>query len=161
MFAFFRFFYDFLKIWQESTKVFYYWSFPFATRSLDLSKPHRYAPRLHKTPWKDLGSRNVILGHGGRGSGQFRRTGGAPDRGGVQGGVHAHPRPICARCWSGGATGGGARRWQAVAAAAVASAPARGAHGLGNKRTLELTCKVGKELGVLAGDERLGNGRLF
>jgi hypothetical protein len=40
-------------------------------------------------------------------------------------------------------------------------ASVRVAHGLGNKRTLELTCKVGKELGVLAGDERLGNGRLF
>jgi hypothetical protein len=103
----------------------------------------------------------VTLGHGGRrGSGQFRRTGGAPDRGGVQGGVHAHPRPICARCWSGGATDGGARRGQA-AAAAVALAPARGAHGLGNKRTLELLCEVRKELGVLAGDDRLGNGRLL
>jgi hypothetical protein len=43
----------------------------------------------------------------------------------------------------------------------VASTPARGAHGLGNKRILELTCEVGKELGVLAGDERLGNGPLF
>jgi hypothetical protein len=93
-------------------------------------------------------------------SANFRRADGAPGQGGVQGGVHAHPRPICAQSWCGGATDGGAQR-RLVAAVAVAMAPARGAHGLAHKRMLGLTCEVGKVLGVLADDERLGNEACF
>jgi hypothetical protein len=29
------------------------------------SRTHTYAPRLHKTPWKDLEPCNAALGHGG------------------------------------------------------------------------------------------------
>jgi hypothetical protein len=43
----------------------------------------------------------------------------------------------------------------------VATASARGAHGLSHKRVLGLTCEVGKVVGMLAGDERLGNGACF
>jgi hypothetical protein len=35
------------------------------TPGLYFSRTHTYAPRLHKTPWKDLEPYNVGLGHGG------------------------------------------------------------------------------------------------
>jgi hypothetical protein len=43
---------------------------------------------------------------------------------------------------------------QPAAAAAVASAPARGAVGLAYKQVLGLECEVGTVLGVSGGDER-------
>jgi hypothetical protein len=43
-FAFFQFFYDVLGILQDSAKVFYYWSFPFAVRSLELSTTSQICP---------------------------------------------------------------------------------------------------------------------
>jgi hypothetical protein len=51
---------------------------------------------------------------------------------------------------------GGSRRWPAVAVAAGGDSGEGGTR-LANKRMLGLTCEVGKALGVLAGDERLGN----
>jgi hypothetical protein len=66
-----------------------------------------------------LGPSNWVAGTiGRRGSGQRRRTGGAPSRGKGQGGSHAHPGSVGSRDWGGEVAGAGARRWLAAAAAA-------------------------------------------
>jgi hypothetical protein len=66
-----------------------------------------------------LGPSNWVAGTiGRRGSGQRRRTGGAPGRGKGQGGSHAHPGSVGSRDWGGEVAGAGARRWLAAAAAA-------------------------------------------
>jgi hypothetical protein len=82
--------------------------------------PERFIP-LQCDPWggSDAAGRNS------------REAGGALGRVGVWGGVPSNPQPVCAWRWGGEATGAGAWRCQA-AAAAVTSAPVRGAHGLAN-----------------------------
>jgi hypothetical protein len=63
-FAFFRFFYDFLEILQESAKWLYYWSCGFTPRSLQRSTASKNALGLHKNPRKDPEPCNVALGVG-------------------------------------------------------------------------------------------------
>jgi hypothetical protein len=88
-----------------------------------------------KTPRK-IDPCNATLGGGsGAASRNSSEVGGALGRVGARGGGHAHPQPVCARRWGGEATDGGTQRCQA-AAAAVASAPARGAHGTGQPMAL-------------------------
>jgi hypothetical protein len=72
-------------------------------------------------------------GHGRRGSAKSGEAGGALGRVGSQGGRHAHLGLAGTQSLGGKTTYDGARRWPAVTAA-VAAIPARGAHGLGNKR---------------------------
>jgi hypothetical protein len=44
---------------------------------------HKYTPRLHRTPQKDLEASNATIGHGGGATpAKFRRAGGTPGRGG-------------------------------------------------------------------------------
>jgi hypothetical protein len=56
---------------------------------------------------------------GRRGSGQRRRTGGAPGRGKGQGGPHAHLGRVGARRLGGEVTDSGVRRWPAATATAA------------------------------------------
>jgi hypothetical protein len=105
-------------------------------------------PLVHrKAPGKTLSLAMRPLGWGGAVPANSGEAGDAPGRVGAQGDAYAHLGLVCARSWSGGATGGGARRRPAVAAV-VASAPVRGAHGLANKRALGLEWEAGKVLGV-------------
>jgi hypothetical protein len=84
----------------------------------NFSKSHTCTPRLHKTPRKDLGACNWVLGRGRR---RARRnsgsSGGAPGRGTAVGCVHAHLGPGRSRSWGGKHAGVGNRRRPAAVTA--------------------------------------------
>jgi hypothetical protein len=88
---------------------------------------HRYAPGSRIKPWKDLGLRNSS---GRRGSGQRRRTGGAPGRGRGRGGPHAHLGRVGDRHLCGKVTDDDVRRWSAATAAAAQAPETLGARKL-------------------------------
>jgi hypothetical protein len=84
----------------------------------------------------------------------FRRTGGAPGRGGGGARPHAHLGSRGGQSWGREVAGVGARRGPAAAAAACGVAGEEGSR-LANKRRLCLTCEPGEALGVSARDEKL------
>jgi hypothetical protein len=115
-FACFRSLYDFLEILQESAKVFYYWSFTFPHRPLELFKASQMNPSLALKPSGKSQSSNPYP----PATGWARRR-----RGSASLGQHAGRDPLGAHLeaiggvgWRGGGSGEGARWWPAVAAAA-------------------------------------------
>jgi hypothetical protein len=60
-FAFFRFFYDFLEILQDSAKAATLFKKQLTSRSLELLIPHKNAPGSHKEPWNFSQACNVPL----------------------------------------------------------------------------------------------------
>jgi hypothetical protein len=59
--AFFRFFYNFLQILQDSAKQQHYWRSTFALGSMESFQIHNHTLSLHKTPWKQNRLCNVVL----------------------------------------------------------------------------------------------------
>jgi hypothetical protein len=108
-FALFLIFNDFLCNLQVSAICKYYWRYSFALRPLERNRGSQCGP------WPS----------GRRGSGQCRRTGGAPVRGRSGERRGAHWGSICGRRQGGKAPGGGSWRWPAVPATG-ASAPVEG-----------------------------------
>jgi hypothetical protein len=64
-FAIFHIFYDFLEILQVSANVLYYWSYPFASRTLQRTETSQLCPWFTENTLERLGACNATLGRGG------------------------------------------------------------------------------------------------
>jgi hypothetical protein len=127
-FAFFWIVYNFLGILQVVANSVYYWRIILRLSPWKELDSHRYAPGSRIKPSKDLGPRNwVPRSSGQRGSGQRRRTDGAPGRGKGRGRPQAHLGRVGARRLGGEGTDGGVQRWPAATAAAARAAVKFGA----------------------------------
>jgi hypothetical protein len=117
-FAFFRIFYDFLEILQESPKSFYYWSFHFAPGPLDLFPPSQLYPRFAlNTPKRFSPLQSYPWPWRRRGWPESVEAAGAPGRGRGRGRPCAHLGSGGGRSWGGGVASEGTRRRSAVMAA--------------------------------------------
>jgi hypothetical protein len=137
-FVFFRFFYDFLGILQDSAIHMYYWRFSFPKGSLDRFWSSHIYPRFVE---KTLGRNCPLkLGHWAPAGGGPANSGAAtPGYGRRKVGrrVGAHLRPFCGRRQERGSAGGlGRRCW--VAPAVAAWSPAGRRRFPGNAQGLEL-----------------------
>jgi hypothetical protein len=159
-FAFFKIFYNFLCILQDSAEHNYYLRFTFATRPLTVLIPYKDTLGSHKTPQEEYISCNVALGgEGRRGSPELGGSGDALGRESGRRGLGAHQSSICVLGWGRKAAGGGGRRHQAAAAAGV-TAPVRRPAQPGHEEHGEFGWCKGEELRMLLGCASAQKGHL-
>jgi hypothetical protein len=125
-FAFFWFFYDFIRIFKVSAKAIYYLRLGFTGRSLEFLLLSRIGPWFTKNTLEikkekqcsPLAMEAAVPAEIGRLRWLFR-----PGRSGKETG--AHRGSICGRRRGGKAPGGGSQRWQAVSAAGASASVKR------------------------------------
>jgi hypothetical protein len=115
---------------------------------------HRYTPDLHKQPWKELQSCNVVLGLRGRcGRPESGDLASGLGRGSCWGGSRVHGSLIWVLTCGEKKTGGRARRKPAAAAAGMVT-PASLRSSLSNKRVCKLQRVLGEVVAALVGNDK-------